>query len=152
MTGINILHMTGGGFKKQTGVPRILDYDNGLVIHLVRASVTLERAGGIQFDAFRMNLHPRDAWFSPPIPNRGDTVWVKAIREGGSLSDTKGLVINTLYQLNTNRTWYVDNDEGGLVADGIQDIDLRFDFFLNNLGTGTPVFQYRVSLEREWAI
>lgn len=143
----------GGGFKKFTAPIDILDFGNGLTLHKVKSSFTLRRNGTILGDTLWQNVQRNDSWFLPGTPSIGDFIWVKAVRLGGLEANTEGLVINTLYQLSSDRTWYLDNETSpGVYTQGARDISLRYDFYFNGAGTGTPVNQILVNLEREWAV
>lgn len=154
MSGIHVLRLgMGGGFKTFTAPINISDFGNGLTLHKVKSSFTLRRNGTILGDALWQNVQRNDNWFLPNSPSAGDTLWVKAVRLGGLGISTEGLVVNTIYQLSSDRTWYLDNETSpGVYTQGAVDINLRYDFYSNAGGTGTPVNQIFVNLEREWAV
>lgn len=154
MSGIHVLRLgMGGGLKHFTQPFDVFDAGNGLVLQKVKCTFTIRRNGTLQASSFHQNFVRNDNWFLPGTPSAGDTFYVKAERISGSLFATEGLALNTVYQVSSDRTWFIDNEMSpGVYTQGVENIHLRFNFYTNSGGTGTPLSVIETIMEREWAV
>lgn len=150
MSGIHVLRMGcfAGGFQEQEEPMEITDLETGFQGELIKAQISINNNGSVVGLAVNQNIVQNDEWWKPVMNDIGDNIWVRGTKIGGNLTSSQGLALNTVYRLDANRTWYI-----GFVNEvGLKTLDIRFDFYTNSGGTGSPIGSFVAELTCWWEI